>query len=281
MSRRAADRLFAAVCLGAALVALGLLLLILGRLLLDGLGRLRLDFVFGRLSSRPWRTGVFPAVLGSLWLMALTALVAIPLGVAAAVYLEEFQTRKTGLGRFVQLNIANLAGVPSVVYGLLGLAVFVRGAGLGSSVLAAALTLSLLILPMVILVTQEALRAVPRAYREASLSLGATPWTTIRRQVLPHAAPGILTGVILALSRALGETAPLVVIGAVVGVVSSPTSPSDRFTALPIQIFNWSRDAKPGFHDAAASAIVVLMAGLLAMNALAIFLRNRAGRVRE
>lgn len=279
MSRRAADRLFGALCLGAALAALSTLLLLLGKLLLDGMGRLDLRFVLDRLSSRPWRTGILPAILGSLWLMALTALVAVPLGVAAAVYLEEFQARKTRLGRFVQLNIANLAGVPSVVYGLLGLAAFVRGAGLGSSVLAGALTMGLLILPTVILVTQEALRTVPQAYREASLGLGATPWTTIRRQVLPHAAPGILTGVILALSRALGETAPLVVVGAVVGIVSSPTGPSDRFTALPIQIFNWSRDAKPGFHDAAASAIVVLMIGLLAMNSLAIVLRGRARRL--
>ncbi len=278
MSRRAADRLFGAACLAAALMALSILVLLLGKLLLDGLGRLDLRFVTGRLSSRPWRTGVMPAIMGSLWLMGLTALVAVPLGVAAAVYLEEFQARKTRLGRFVQVNIANLAGVPSVVYGLLGLAVFVRGAGLGSSVWAGALTMSLLILPTVILVTQEALRAVPQAFREASLGLGATTWKTIRLQVLPYAAPGILTGVILSLSRALGETAPLVVVGAVVGVVTPPSSPSDRFTALPIQIFNWSRDAIPGFHDAAASAIVVLIAGLALMHSVAIFWRGRARR---
>lgn len=277
MSRRLKDRLFGLLCLGAAALAAGLLVLLVGRILLDGLPRLSLGFVVGRLSSRPWRTGIGPAILGSLWTVALTALVAVPVGIGAAVYLEEFAPR-TRLARLVSLNVANLAGVPGVVYGLLGLAVFVRGARLGSSVLAAALTLALLALPTVILVTQEALRAVPQSLREASLGLGATPWQTIRGQVLPVAAPGMLTGVILAMSRALGETAPLVVVGAVVGVVSAPTSPGDRFTALPIQIFNWSRDARPGFHAAAASAIVVLMAGLLLMNSVAIVLRNRARR---
>ncbi len=274
--RRLMDRLFASLCLAAAALSVAMLLLLLGKILTDGIGRLSFDFVSKGLSSRPARTGILPAILGSLWTMALTAIVAVPLGVAAAVYLEEFQTRKSRLTRIVQLSIANLAGVPSIVYGLLGLAVFVRGAGMGSSVLAGALTLGLLILPTVILVTQEALRAVPRAYREASLGLGVTTWGTIRHQVLPNAAPGILTGLILALSRAIGETAPLVVVGAVVGVVSSPSSPGDRYTALPVQIFNWARDSKPGFHDAAAAAIVVLMAALLLMNSVAIVLRNRA-----
>lgn len=274
--RRRADKLFGALCLAAAGVGVLLLLLLIGKILADGMGRLDLSFLTHKLSSRPKRTGILPAILGSLWTMALTALVAVPLGVAAAVYLEEFQTRKTRLTRFIQLNIANLAGVPSIVYGLLGLAVFVRGAGLGNSVLAGALTMSLLILPMVIIVTQEALRAVPKAYREASLGLGSTPWQAIRHQVLPTAAPGILTGVILALSRALGETAPLIVVGAVVGVVAAPSGPGDRYTALPIQIFNWARDAKAEFHDAAAAAIVVLMVALLLMNSFAIVLRNRA-----
>ncbi len=278
MSRRLKDRLFGGLCFGAAALAAGLLVLLLGRILLDGLPHLSPAFVVGRLSSRPWRTGIGPAIMGSLWTVALTALVAVPLGVGAAVYLEELVPRPTRLTRLVQLNVANLAGVPGVVYGLLGLAAFVRGARLGSSVLAAALTLSLLALPTVILVTQGALRAVPRSLREASLGLGATPWQTIRGQVLPAAAPGILTGVILALSRVLGETAPLVVIGAVVGVVSAPTTPGDRFTALPIQIFNWARDAKPGFHAAAATGIVVLMAALLAMNSVAVLLRARARR---
>ena len=278
MSRRAVDRLFGLLCLGAAGFAALLVVFLLGRVLLDGLPRLNPGFAFGRLSSRAWRTGVGPAVAGSLWTVALTALVAVPVGVMAAVYLEELADRRTRLARLVLLNVSNLAGVPGVVYGLLGLAVFVRGMRLGSSVMAAALTLALLVLPTVILVTAQALRAVPAGLREASLGLGASPWATIRHQVLPAAAPGILTGVILALARALGETAPLVVVGAVVGVVSAPSSPTDRFTTLPVQIFNWSRDADPGFHAAAAAAIVVLMAILLAFGALASWLRARAAR---
>ncbi len=278
MSRRQIDRLFGLMCLSAAGLAAALLVFLLGRILLDGLPRLSPGFVLGRLSSRAWRTGVEPAVAGSLWTVALTAVVAVPVGVAAAIYLEELSARRARLARLVALNVANLAGVPGVVYGLLGLAVFVRGARLGSSVLAAALTLALLVLPTVILVTGQALRSVPAGLREASLGLGASPWATIRHQVLPAAAPGILTGVILALARALGETAPLVVVGAVVGVVSAPSSPADRFTTLPVQIFNWSRDADPGFHAAAAAAIVVLMAILLALSAASTWLRARAAR---
>lgn len=276
MRRRLLDRLFGLACLGAALLAAGAVALLFGRILLEGLPRLSPAFVLGRLSARPWRTGIGPAIVGSLWTVGLTALVSVPVGVGAAVYLEEWTPRPTRLTRLVQTNVANLAGVPGVVYGLLGLAVFVRGARLGSSVLAASLTLALLALPTTILVTQEALRGVPRALREASLGLGATRWQTIRGQVLPAAAPGILTGVILALSRVLGETAPLVVVGAVVGVVSSPRLPTDRFTALPVQIFEWSREARPGFHSAAAAAIVALMAGLLLLNGLASWLRSRA-----
>lgn len=276
--RRRADKLFGALCLAAAGVGVLLLLLLIGKILADGMGRLDLSFLTHKLSSRPKRTGILPAILGSLWTMALTALVAVPLGVAAAVYLEEFQTRKTRLTRFIQLNIANLAGVPSIVYGLLGLAVFVRWFSLKQSVLAGALTMSLLILPMIIIVTQEALKAVPRSYREASLGLGSTHWQAIRFHVLPPALPGILTGVILALSRAVGETAPLIVVGAVAGVVATPTSPSDHYTVLPMQIFTWSNDARADFHRAAASAILVLMIALLVLNSIAVFLRARARR---
>jgi phosphate transport system permease protein len=184
--------------------------------------------------------------------------------------------RKNRLTSFIQLNIANLAGVPSIVYGLLGLAVFVRWMDLGRSILAGALTMSLLILPTVIIVSQEALRAVPRSYREGSYALGATQWQTISRQVLPAAAAGIFTGIILAISRAIGETAPLIVIGAVAYVARVPQGPGDAFTVLPIQIFNWISEAKEGFHVAAAAAILVLLAVLLAMNSVAIILRNRA-----
>lgn len=278
MSRRLLDRLFGLLCFGAAAFAAALLVFLVGRILVDGLPRLSPAFVVGRLSSRAWRTGVGPAVAGSLWTVAFTALIAVPVGVAAAIYLEELSVRRARLARLVALNVANLAGVPGVVYGLLGLAVFVRGARLGSSVIAASLTLALLVLPTVILVTGQALRSVPAGLREASLGLGASPWATIRHQVLPAATPGILTGVILALGRALGETAPLVVVGAVVGVVSAPVSPADRFTTLPVQIFNWSRDADPDFHTAAAAAIVVLMAILMVFGASAAWLRARAAR---
>ena len=278
MSRRALDRLFGALCLGAASLSALILVALLGRLLVEGLPHLSPAFALGPLSSRPERTGVGPALAGSLWVAALTALIAVPVGIGAAVHLEELGTRRTLLAGLIRLGVANLAGVPGVVIGLLGLAAFVRGAGMGSSVLAASLTLSLLALPTVTLVTQEALRSVPVGLREASMGLGASPWATIRHQVLPSAGPGVLTGVILALSRVLGETAPLVVVGAVVGVVSSPTSPSDRFTTLPVQIYNWSRDAQPGFHDAAAGGIVVLVGVVLALNSLAILLRGRAAR---
>ncbi len=270
--------LFKFLCFGAAGLGAIVLVLLLGKLVLDGLPKLSLEFVKGSLSSRARRTGIWPALMGTAWIMALTGLIAVPIGVAAAVYLEEFTTRKTKVTEFIQLNISNLAGVPSIVYGLLGLAVFVRWTNLGYSVLAGALTMSLLVLPMIIIVTQEAIRAVPKSYRDGSLALGSTQWQSIRYQVLPSATPGILTGVILAISRAIGETAPLIVVGAVAGVVSSPVSPKDRYTVLPMQIFNWAGDARADFHAVAASAILVLMVALLALNSIAIYLRNRTKR---
>jgi phosphate transport system permease protein len=208
--------------------------------------------------------------------MLLTALIACPVGIAAAIYLEEFNLRKTWFTRFVQLNIANLAGVPSIVYGLLGLALFVRACGLGYTLIAGALTMSLLILPMIIVVTQEALRAVPSILREASMGLGSTQWQAIRYQVLPSALPGILTGVILAVGRALGETAPLIVVGAVAGVVGSPKRLGDEYTVLPMRIYTWSMDARAEAHQVAAAGIVVLMVVLLCLNSVAIYLRNRS-----
>lgn len=250
--------------------------MLLYRIFADGLPRFNLKFITDSLSARPKRTGIWQAVLGSLHVMVLTALISVPIGIAAAVYLEEFNTRKTRLTQFIQLNIANLAGVPSIVYGLLGLAVFVRWFHLKQSVLAGSLTMSLLILPMIIIVTQEALRAVPKSYREASVALGSTQWQAIRHQVLPAAMPGILTGVILALGRAIGETAPLVVVGAAFQIKVLPVSPMSEYTVLPIQIFNWSSQAQADFRQVAASGIVVLMVALLFLNSIAIFLRNRA-----
>ena len=228
----------------------------------------------GSLPSRnPGEAGIRSALIGSLWLMGLTALISVPLGVASALYLEEY-AREGWFLRLIQVNIANLAGVPSVVYGILGLALFVRFAGLGNSLLYGALTLSLLILPIIIISTQEALRSIPSGIRESAYALGATRWQVIYSHVLPMAAPGILTGVILALSRAIGETAPLILVGALTFVPFVPRGALDQFTALPIQIFNWTARPQDEFRGLAAAAIVVLMILLFTMNLTAILLRN-------
>ena len=224
-------------------------------------------------SRNPGEAGIRSALFGSLWLMGLTALISVPLGVASAVYLEEY-ARDGWFLRLIQINIANLAGVPSVVYGILGLALFVRFAALGQSLLAGALTLSLLILPIIIISTQEALRSIPSGIRENAYALGATRWQVIWSHVLPMAAPGIFTGVILALSRAIGETAPLILIGALTFVPFLPRGALDQFTALPIQIFNWTARPQSEFEGLAAAAIVVLMILLFTMNLTAILLRN-------
>jgi phosphate transport system permease protein len=207
-------------------------------------------------------------------MMGLTALFSFPTGVGAAIYLEEYAP-KNWFTRILQTNIANLAGVPSIVYGILGLAIFVRYFALGRSVIAGALTLALLILPVIIIASQEAVKAVPTSLREASYGVGATKWQTIRHHVLPVALPGILTGTILSLSRAIGETAPLIMIGALTFIAFPPRSPMDPFTVLPIQIFNWTAKPQAEFHELAAAAIIVLLVLLLVMNATAIFLRNR------
>ena len=224
-------------------------------------------------SRTPGEAGIWAALTGTLWLMGLTALISVPLGVASAVYLEEY-AREGWFLRLIQVNIANLAGVPSVVYGILGLALFVRFASLGSSLLAGALTLSLLILPIIIISTQEALRSIPSGVRESAYALGATRWQVIYSHVLPMAAPGILTGVILALSRAIGETAPLILVGALTFVSFVPQGALDQFTALPIQIFNWASRPQDEFRGLAAAAIVILIILLFAMNLTAILLRN-------
>ncbi len=264
------------MCLSAILFAILLLVILLWTIAKDGIGRLDMQFLSDFTSRIPANAGIKAALFGTLYVIALTALIAVPVGVAAALYLEEFNLRRNRIVDFIQLNISNLAGVPSIVYGLLGLALFVRWFSLDRSILAGALTMSLVILPMVILVSQEALRAVPKSYREGSLALGATRWQTIRRQVLPSALPGVLTGVILSLSRAMGETAPLITIGAVTYISFVPKSPMDKFTVLPIQIFDWSSRPQKGFHDAAAAAIIVLLGVLLLMNGVAIVLRQRA-----
>jgi phosphate transport system permease protein len=270
-------QIFEFVFLGAAVVGVAVLAVLLVDIVIDGAGWLSRTF-FTRPPSRiPTRAGILPALAGTVWLMSLVALISFPLGVAAAVYLEEY-ARKGWLQTIIQTNIANLAGVPSIVYGILGLAVFVRWMGGltgGRSVLSGALTISLLILPVLIIAAQEAIRAVPNSIREASYGLGATKWQTVRHHVLPNALPGILTGTILALSRAIGETAPLIMIGALTFIAFTPEGPRDAFTVLPIQIFNWVSRPQDDFRHLAAAAIIVLLVLLLSMNALAIWLRNR------
>lgn len=271
---RLGERLFIAVCLLAVLLPLGFLLFLLGGLIKDGVERLNWPFLTGYPSRRAELAGILPALAGSLWLITLTAVLTLPIGVGAAIYLEEYQ-RRGKLANWIEVNIANLAGVPSVIYGLLGLGVFVRQLGLGRSVLAGAATLSLLVLPVVILSAREALRTVPPSLREACHALGATRWQTIRKVVLPMALPGILTGAILALSRAIGETAPLIVVGALTYVTFLPDGLHAPYTALPIQIFSWVSRPQKEFLSNAAAGIVVLLACMLLLNGLAILLRHR------
>lgn len=275
--RTVRERTFVIACMFATLFALCALVVLFCGIVRDGWGALSWDFITSFPSRRAAKAGIYSALVGTLWLMGLTTVVTVPLGVGAAVYLEEFAP-KNRLTAFIQLNISNLAGVPSIVYGLLGLTIFVRGLQLERSLAAGALTLSLLILPVVITAAQEALRAVPRAYREASLAIGATTWETVRDHVLPQAVPSIITGIILGLSRAIGETAPLITIGAFTFVTFLPSGPLDKFTALPIQIFDWASRPQAAFHELAAGGILVLMAVLLLFNSLAIGLRLYAER---
>jgi phosphate transport system permease protein len=247
-----------------------------------------MDFIRSDLSSLPQEAGIWQGLVGSVQLMLIVSLIAFPLGIGAAVYMEEY-ARDTRLTRFINANIRNLAGVPAVVYGLLGLAIFVKalqqvtGPGdQGRTLLSGGLTLSFMVLPIVIITAAEALRAVPRSIREAAYGVGATRWETIRSHVLPYAAPGVLTGTVLSLARALGETAPLILVGAVTGFFASDAtfleSFRDRFTALPTIIFVWAKQPNAEFRALTAAAIIVLMAVLLAMNSVAILLRNRYER---
>jgi phosphate transport system permease protein len=271
------SRAFAIVCLLATALCVFVLVLLLWSIFSRGLSWLSWDFLTNYPSRFPQRAGILPALVGSLWLIGLTALFSVPLGVGAAVYLEEY-ARASRWRNLVQLNIANLAGVPSIVYGLLGLGLFVRTLALRQSLLAGALTLTLVVLPIIILAAQESLRAVPSTIRHASYALGATRWQTVWHQVLPASLPGIMTGVILAISRALGEAAPLVTVGAAIFPTFIPTRPTDEFAALPMQIFYWAGHANADFHDVAAAAIIVLLTVLILMNATAVYLRYHYGK---
>jgi len=275
--RYAIDKLFKAAAWGATIISVVILAWLLLTILMDGLGTLNWNFIQSFPSRKAERAGIIAALMGTLWVMSLVALFTFPVGVGAGLYLEEF-AGDNWFTRLVEVNIGNLAGVPSIIYGLLGLAVFVRVlepiTG-GRSVLSGALTVSLLILPVVIVSTREALRAVPNSMRLAGYALGATRWQVIWSHVLPAALPGILTGMILALSRGVGETASLIAVGAAVYISYTPTGLQSQFSAMPIQIYNWIGRPQDEFHSIAASGIIVLMTVLLLMNAIAIYLRNR------
>ncbi len=272
-SRRRIGAAFGVVFLLSALFGIAVLLTLLVDVILDGSAWLNAGFLTNYPSRFPEQAGVKSAIVGSLWMIGLTALISVPVGVATAVYLEEYAQRGWFF-RMVQVNIANLAGVPSVLYGILGLALFVRFLALDRSLLAGSLTMSLLILPVIIISTQESLRSVPMGIRESAYALGATRWQVIWSHLLPISAPGIMTGVILSLSRAIGETAPLIMIGALTFVPFLPNSIMDAFTVLPIQIFNWTARPQDEFRQLAAAGIIVLMVMLMAMNLTAILLRN-------
>lgn len=275
--RKRADLAFQFVSLATLLIALAALGALVYDIFADGASRLSWSFIVNIASRNAEDAGVYHALMGSIWVIALTGLLALPVGVAAAIYLEEYGTRSR-IARFIELNIANLAAVPSIIYGLLGLGLFVRLMGMGQSVMAGASTLALLALPVVILSTREALRTVPSSIREGSYALGATKWQTIWHQVLPMAMPGVLTGLILALSRAIGETAPLITIGALTYIPFAPDTVWSKFTVLPIQIFNWVSRPQADFKANAAAGILVLLALLLSMNAIAIIVRDRQQR---
>lgn len=272
--RRFLDLLFQLLAMLILCLALGSLAALIADVWSDGASRLSWDFLTGFPSRRAENAGIWHALAGSIVVILLTGALAVPIGVASAIYLEEYGTRSL-TARIIEINITNLAAVPSIIYGLLGLGLFVRSMAMGRSVLAGASTLALLVLPVIILSTREALRAVPSSIREGSYAVGATKWQTVWYQVLPVALPGILTGMILALSRAIGETAPLISIGALTFVAFAPDSVWSPFTVLPIQIFNWVSRPQVAFQANAAAGILVLLALLLTMNATAIWLRDR------
>lgn len=279
--RKRLDLIFKWIFFSANLVGLLVLLVLAVKIVLDSWGWLDVQFITSFPSRFPEKAGILPAIYGTVYLMIITALFAIPTGIAAAIFLEEY-AKKSKFLSLIQINIYNLAGIPSIVYGILGLTVFVRWLNLGRSLLAGGLTMGLLVLPVVIVTAQEAIRAVPESLRHAAYALGATKWQTVRYVVLPSALPGMLTGMILALSRAIGETAPLIPIGALTFIRTIPRSPLDSFTVLPIQIYNWTSRPQDDFRAIAAAGIVVLLAVLICMNSAAIFLRNKyQGRTKE
>jgi phosphate transport system permease protein len=268
------DKLFRVVALSLTVFALLVLLVLLADIFWRGVGRLNWGF-FNNLPSRhPEKAGILTAIAGMLSLLFFTIIIALPVGILAGVYLQEYRA-KNRFAKIVEINIANLAGVPSVIYGILGLQLFVRMAKMGNSLLAGAFTLALLIMPIIIVSTREALKAVPNTLREGSYGMGATKWQTTSRVVIPSALGGILTGIILSISRAIGETAPLLVIGALVYVPFIPEGPNDQFTTLPIQVFNWVSRPQAGFIVNAAAGIIILLLITFLLNGIAIYIRNK------
>lgn len=271
---RLKDKAFEYLGIACTLFGLVVLAIFIGDILADGLSRIDWDFLKSLPSRKPEKAGIFTAWTGSLWILVFTTIIAFPLAVSAGIYLEEYGDN----GRWsslLEVNISNLAGVPSIIYGLLGLEIFVRIFKMGNSVLAGAFALALLILPIIIVATREAIRTVPPSIRAASYALGATKWQTIWNQVLPASMGGIFTGVILAISRAVGETAPLIIVGALAYVPFAPSSPMDEFTVMPIQIFNWVSRPQHGFTVNAAAAIIILLLITFVMNGIAVYLRNK------
>jgi phosphate transport system permease protein len=278
-SRLLTNRIAKTLFLLATLFGLLVLVVLIYRVFSQSLGWIDFDFLNNRLSTNPERAGIKGAIMGTMWLMLVVAPVTLILGVGTAIYLEEY-AKKGRLQAFIQMNISNLAGVPSIVFGILGLTIFVRGLNLGAVVLAGGFTMALLVLPVVVVASQEAIRAVPQFLREASYGMGATKWQTIKNVVLPAAIPGILTGVILALSRAIGETAPLVVIGIPAFIIPLPEGLLDKFTVMPLQIYYWTIDSAlvDEYANLAAATIVVLLLVLFIMNSIAVLIRNKFQR---
>ncbi len=269
------DRIFFVGFLLAILIGVAGLAALLIDVLIDGLGVLNWKFLTNYASRKPLESGILAPMAGTVWIVGLTAIFTVPVGIGTAIYLEEF-ARKNRLTRLIELNISNLAGVPSVIYGLLGLAVFVQFLFNGSrNLTAGALTMTLLILPIVIIASQEAIKAVPSSYRDAAYAMGATRWQVVKTVVMPQAVPGMMSGIILALSRAVGESAPILIISSLVWVTFVPTSPDSKFTVLPLQIFTWVSQPQEDFRSIAAAGIIVLLLILLGMNAVAIWIRNK------
>ncbi len=269
------DRIFFTGFLLAIMIGVAGLAALLIDVLVDGLGFLNWEFLTNYASRKPLESGILAPMAGTVWVVGLTAIFTVPVGIGTAIYLEEF-AKKNRLTRLVELNISNLAGVPSVIYGLLGLAVFVQFLFNGSrNLTAGALTMTLLILPIVIIASQEAIKAVPSSYRDAAYAMGATRWQVVKTVVMPQAVPGMMSGIILALSRAVGESAPILIISSLVWVTFVPTSPDSKFTVLPLQIFTWVSQPQEDFRSIAAAGIIVLLLILLGMNAVAIWIRNK------